>query len=135
MKVTVLSANRLTPGHLAAWIRLQRADPALDSPFFRPEFTQAVAAVRKDVAVAVLEQDGELAGFFPFQRTRWNIGKPVGGPLSDFQGVVVRQGFVWSAEELVRGCGLAAWDFNHLLASQLPFQPYHCRTLPSPYLD
>jgi hypothetical protein len=45
-----------------------------------------------DVEVAVLIVEGEIVGFFPFQGSRWNIGKPVGGPLCDFQGVIVRQG-------------------------------------------
>ena len=39
-------ASQLTPEQVQAWSRLQREDPAVDSPFFRPEFTQAVAAIR-----------------------------------------------------------------------------------------
>ena len=134
-KITPLPAGQLTPEQVQAWARLQRADPALDSPYFRPEYTQAVAAVRDDVRVAVLEEDGELTGFFPFQRGRWGIGRPVGGPMSDFQGVIARPGLTWDTAELVRGCGLRAWDFNHLLASQESFRPYHRVQAESPYMD
>ena len=44
-------------------------NPQLDNPFFRPEFTQAVAAVRDDVEVAVLEIQQQPVGFFPYQPT------------------------------------------------------------------
>jgi CelD/BcsL family acetyltransferase involved in cellulose biosynthesis len=135
VKTVVLRADQLTAAHVEAWSRLQRADAAVDSPFMRPEFTQAVGAVRDDVEVAVLEQDGEPVGFFPFQRNRWNIGKPVGGRMSDFQGLVARQGLEWNAAELVRACGLAAWDFDHLVRSQRPFEPYHFRVGDAPFVD
>jgi len=125
MKITLVAGDRLTQDHIDAWSHLQREDPTLCSPFLRPEFTQAVAAVRDDVEVAVLKDGGEPVGFFPFQRVRRNIGKPVGGPLSDCQAVVVRKGLEWQADELMRGCGLAVWDFSYLLTSQKPFQS-HC---------
>ena len=134
-KIITLPADQLTPAHIEAWARLQRADPAVDSPYFRPEFTQAVAAVRNDVRVAVLEEDGEPAGFFPFQRGRWGIGRPVGGPMSDFQGIIVRPGLAWSADEVVRGCRLRAWDFNHLVAAQEPFRRFHRVQAESPFMD
>ena len=116
-------------------VALAAHDAALDSPFFRPEFTQAVAAVRGDVEVAVLEENGEPAGFFPYQRGGWGGGRPVGGRLCDFQGVIARPGLVWRADELVRDCGLRAWDFDHLIASQSAFRLFHLGSGNSPYLD
>jgi len=74
-------------------------------------------------------------GFFPFQRGRWGIGRPVGWPLSDFQGVVVGQGVKWRAEALMRACRLSAWDFDHLITSQQPFAEHHRVRHDSPYLD
>jgi CelD/BcsL family acetyltransferase involved in cellulose biosynthesis len=135
MKINVIPARQLTPEHAAAWAGLQEADPALASPYFRPEFTQAVASVRNDVEVAVLEEDGAPAGFFPFQRGRWGIGRAVGGPMSDFHGVIARRDLSWHAEDLVRACGLSAWSFDHLLAEQAPFRSFHYSTAPSPFMD
>ena len=40
-----------------------------------------------------------------------------------------------NAKELLQGCGLAAWHFNHLVASQEAFRPYHSVTWESPYMD
>jgi CelD/BcsL family acetyltransferase involved in cellulose biosynthesis len=135
MKIAVLPGNQLTPQHIQAWSRFQQADPDLESPFFRPEFTQLVASVRNDVEVAVLEEDGECAGFFPFQRRLWGSGGPVGGRLNDFQGVIARPGLNWRADELIRACKMSAWNFDHLLPSQQPFESYHFATGNSPFME
>jgi CelD/BcsL family acetyltransferase involved in cellulose biosynthesis len=69
----------LTAPQLSAWQEIQQSTPLYESPYFRPEFAQAVAAVRSDVEVAVLRDAEKNVGFFPFQRGKLNLGKPVGG--------------------------------------------------------
>jgi CelD/BcsL family acetyltransferase involved in cellulose biosynthesis len=135
VEVSILTARALTPHHLAAWAEVVRSTPSLASPYFTPEFTLAVAAVRADVEVAVLSEQGVPAGFFPFQRGPDGVGRPVAGRLSDFHGVVARPGADWDGLALVRACGLRAWRFDHLLAEQTPLQPFHWATAPSPYVD
>ena len=134
LSITTIPAQQLTPEHVTDWIRLQQADPELASPYFRPEFTQAVAAVREDVEVAILEQHGETVGFFPYQRRR-RAAQPVAGRLSDFHGVIARSGVAWTVADLLRGCGVSSWEFHHLLASQSPFAEHIRQTEGSPYLD
>ncbi|REK18887.1 MAG: GNAT family N-acetyltransferase [Planctomycetota bacterium] len=134
-QVRTVGYDRLTPDEIAAWSDMQRGNPSLGSPYFRPEFTQAVADVRGDVEVAVLEQDGAVVGFLPFQRGRRNVGRPVAGLLSDFHGVIAVEGFVCSPVELVRGCGLSAWHFDDLLSEQTAFAPHAWRSFDSPYID
>ena len=73
MKVEVILATDLQPVHLAAWNDILRQQPALDSPFFTPEFVQAVASARRDVEVALLHDHDRLAGFFAFQRAGLNV--------------------------------------------------------------
>ena len=135
MRVTVLPGSTLPSDLSAAWSELQLADSALASPFFRPEYTALVASVRPDVFVAVLEDDGGIVGFFPFQRDGLRVGWPVGGTMSDYQAVVARPGAAWDAVELVRRCDLIAWEFNHLLAEQQPFAEFHRSTTDSPFMD
>jgi CelD/BcsL family acetyltransferase involved in cellulose biosynthesis len=135
MNVRSVSADRLTPEQIAAWSAVQQSEPSLDSPFFRPEFTQAVAAVRRDVEVGLLEQDGKPVGFFPYQRDPHGSGSAVGRPYADFQGLIVGSKVHWDPPEILRGCGLAAWHFDRLITSQEPFRPYHWVTNGSPYLD
>ncbi|MEN6459144.1 MAG: GNAT family N-acetyltransferase [Thermoguttaceae bacterium] len=135
MDIRVVTADALTPDQLAAWDAIQRADATLASPYFRPEFTQAVAAVRKGVEVGVLEDGGRPVGFFPFQRGAGRTACPVGGKMSDFQGVIARPEVAWQPKELLRGCRLVAWHFDHLLSSQTQLQPHRWRVETSPYLD
>ncbi|MEN6452306.1 MAG: GNAT family N-acetyltransferase [Thermoguttaceae bacterium] len=135
MNVRLVSADSLTPADVAAWAAIQRSVVAFDSPYFRPEFTQAVAAVRRGVEVGVLEDRGCSVGFFPFQRRRNGIAQPVGGMLSDFHGVVARNEVAWAPRQLLRACGLTAWQFDHLPTSQTPFAADCWRTAPSPYID
>ena len=125
MKITLLKVPELSPGQLSTWSQVQQDDPALGSPFFRPEFTQSIAAVRDDVEVAILEEDGKPVGFFPFHRDKRDIAYPVGLGLSDCQGLVVGRDVQWAAERLLHDCRLKAWHFDHLLASQEPFKPHH----------
>ncbi len=135
MKVHLLNSDELAGEPLRLWLRMQESDPALSSPYFRPEFTAAVAAVRNDVAVALLEEGGEVAGFFPFQRDAAGDGVPLGGWLSDFHGVVAAPGARIEPPELIRKCGLRSWRFHNLLASQEPFVAFHSARTAAACLD
>ena len=68
---------------------------------------RAVAAVRDDVNVAVIADGSEAVGFFPFERGGCGVGRPVGGIMSDYHGVVLRPGLRLDGEELIRACDLA----------------------------
>jgi len=70
------------------WKRLQKQNPALQSPYFSPEFTRIVAEARNNVELAVLEDDGKIAGFLPFERHRWKFAGPVGSFISDYHGFI-----------------------------------------------
>src|SRR4051812_9415494 len=113
MNFSVLPARQLTHEQTHAWAELQQENPLLASPFFRPEYTLAVAAVRDDVEVAVLEEGGRPVGFFPFQREWWAGGRVVGGRLTDYQGVIARPGLEWDAIELLRATRLSNYKFGH----------------------
>jgi CelD/BcsL family acetyltransferase involved in cellulose biosynthesis len=134
VNVRVVPAAALGPPELARWSELQRASPVYRSPFFRPEFTTAVAAVR-DVRVAVIEDAGSVAGFFPFELARRRSGRPLGWPFSDYHGVVLDAAAALDPRALVRACGLSAWSFDHLPAGIDGFAPYVRTRGTSPYLD
>jgi CelD/BcsL family acetyltransferase involved in cellulose biosynthesis len=135
MRIQAIPAAELTADQLSLWSQFQRADAALDSPYFRPEFTQAVAAVRDDVEVGILEHGHEIVGFFPFQRGKGNVGLPVGGKMSDFQGLIAKQGVALDPHDILKGCRLSAWRFDHLVASQDTFRCCHWDVADSPYMD
>jgi CelD/BcsL family acetyltransferase involved in cellulose biosynthesis len=135
LRIELLRPSSLAAIHWERWGDILAAEPAMDSPYFRPEFTQAVASVRRDVEIAVLMEESEAVGFFPFQRGPLNIGKPVGGKLSDYHGVIARGTTQIDAAELLRACRLAGWDFDHLITTQASFEPFVTARGESPYLD
>ena len=92
MEIRLRKIPDLTAADWSTWRELQQASGVYESPYFRPEFSQAVAAVRSDAEVAVLTENGRTVGFFPFQRGPLNLGKPIGGKLSDYHGPLVAQG-------------------------------------------
>jgi CelD/BcsL family acetyltransferase involved in cellulose biosynthesis len=125
MIARVVPAESLSADELRRWSEIRQNVPSLTSPFFSPTFTSIVAATRDDVRVGVLEEDGELLGFFPFQRGSLGSGRPVGSILSDYHGAVVPDDASWDAKALIRACGLKTWEFDHVVASQTPFAAFH----------
>lgn len=141
MKARVIQPRELGPDHLRLWNEFREADPVYHSPFYAPQFTGAVARLRDDARVALLEQDGEIVGFLPFHFAGRGVGKPIGGHINDYQGPILAPGMAIPAEHLLRGMGLFAYDYNHLpmqagvieagahsfLASpQMDLSGYHC---------
>jgi CelD/BcsL family acetyltransferase involved in cellulose biosynthesis len=114
---------------------MQCENPSLANPFLSSAFTVAVGRVRAGARVAVLEESQEVVGFFPYERGMVPIGKPIGAGVSDCQGLVHTAGLEWNPQALLRGCGLAVWEFDHLLVDQAPFAPYHIVRKPSAVMD
>jgi CelD/BcsL family acetyltransferase involved in cellulose biosynthesis len=135
MKISVVPARLLAGDHIQRWCDLQAADSSLSSPFLSPEFTMAVAAVRDDVEVGILERGVAAVGFFPFQRGRFSRGRPVGLWLNDLQAVVAEPGTEWGCLDLVRGCRLVELEFSRLLGSQVQFEPFHYQRRRYAFID
>lgn len=134
MKVSIVRGNELASDLLRPWREIQLANPELGSPYFSPEFTQAVASVSDDVEVAVIEEDNKVSALLPFER-RGAVGMPVGRTLSDYHGLICAAGIALDPRELIEKCRLIAWDFDHLLASQDCFSPFHWTHDESPQIN
>ncbi|QCX75547.1 hypothetical protein C9F11_09295 [Streptomyces sp. YIM 121038] len=140
MEITVHRPGELTAADRVAWTALQskahlNGSPGLANPFLAPEFTLAVARVRRDVRIAVAREDGEPAAFFPYQRSRTGVGRAVGLGVSDSQGVVHRPGFTWDARRLLRACRLVMYEYDHLVDGQPAFEEGATGSYPSPVMD
>jgi CelD/BcsL family acetyltransferase involved in cellulose biosynthesis len=138
--ISVYRPGELSAADRAAWTGFQSkahlsGSPGLANPFLSPEFTLAVGRCRRGVRIAVVREGGEPAAFFPFQRTTTGVGRAVGLGVSDCQGLVHRPGFTWQAHDLLRACGLAVWEFDHLVEGQDPFEARASGTFPSPVMD
>lgn len=118
MKTTVIPASELSDDLCFRWREIQSQNEDLSSPFFAPEFTKAVGAVRSDARVAIIEDSGAIQAFFPYHLGKFDFGRPIGDGLSDYHGLVASAGFDMPACQLLYDTGLVAWDFNHAPASQ-----------------
>ena len=135
MKITVVRPLDLGEDEVKRWRMLQETDPLLGNPFLAPEFTQAVGRFRDNVRVAVVTDGPDVVAFFPYERTALGVGHPVGFGLTDLQGIVAAPDLELDAKALLRACGLSVWDFDHLLAHQRMFAPYHGITWSEPVMD
>lgn len=122
MNVQLKKPEMLTPAEHERWRQIVDCEPAFDSPYFHPEFTQAVSDCRDDVEVAVISDGREPVGFFPFQRCGQQA-RPVGGQLSDAHGII-HDGSLQLEDgqlrQLLRQCGLTAWHYHYQIESQIP---------------
>ncbi|MCR8692919.1 GNAT family N-acetyltransferase [Rhodococcus pyridinivorans] len=135
MKITVVQPSEFGPSELDRWRSMQRSTPSFANPFLSPEFTIAVGRLRHQARVAVLFDGKDIVGFFPFERRGLGYGVPIGAWHSDCQGMVHEVGLEWDPQELMRACGLAIWEFNHLVDGQRSFEPYEILRFESPIMD
>ena len=127
--------HELGAAQLDRWRELQSIDERMANPFLSPEFALAVGRGRPEARVALLEDGGCVAGYFAYEHGWFGIGRPIGAGISDAQGVVHAIGLPWNAEELLAGCGLAVWEFDHLLGHQAPLAQCHAVSQRSPVID
>jgi CelD/BcsL family acetyltransferase involved in cellulose biosynthesis len=123
-RIRVLRPGELGEGEREHWRELRAKSQSPRNPFMEPEFTDAVGRVRPTARVAVLHEDGEVAGFLPFERGPLGQGRAIGLGVSDCQGAVLRQGPAPDTRALLRACALSSFAFDNLEAEQTLFTPY-----------
>lgn len=135
MRVEIVSPKELDAELIGCWRNFQSSSAGLRTPFFSPEFTLAVGGARQDAAVAIIENDGVVQGFFPFHRCAGRVAKPIGGQIADYHGIIHAPTFVPDGPALLKACGLTAYDFNHapLTQTALVAGCYHFSS--SPHID
>ena len=137
--IVVKRPGDLTPAERAAWESAVDST-AVPTPYLSPEFAALVDRVRGGVRVALLYRDGAApgadapAGFFPFQCDGDGLGKPVGGGLNDFHGLLAPPDLPVDPAALLGACDLKVWRFDHLLPHPA-LAPFVEKTEPSPHLD
>lgn len=70
----------------ARWTVLAHPDGQLISPYLLPEFAELVNAQRGDVRVVIAEENAQPVGYFAYHAPSGGVARPVGAPLSDYQG-------------------------------------------------
>jgi CelD/BcsL family acetyltransferase involved in cellulose biosynthesis len=106
LKAEIIGIEALVEADWAEWRAILAANPALASPYFRPEFARIAGAVSPGAAVAVFSRGGQRIGFFPHQR-RGGAVQPLAAPMNDYHGVIARPEAVPSLEEAAEVLGAA----------------------------
>src|ERR1700687_1486577 len=122
MDVLVRPWNDRGPAATVAWIDLRRRNPALANPLFHPKFAEIVARHCDNVELAQISTAGAgIDAFLAFQRTKNNIGVPVGDFLSDYHGLICAPEFCCDFRELMRQCRLTALEFREVPTADRSF--------------
>ena len=96
LKVEIVGIDALGEAEWAEWSAILASNPALASPYFRPEFARVAGRVSPGAAVAVLSRRGKTVGFFPHQR-RGGAMQPLAAPMNDYHGII---SLPWKAPDL-----------------------------------
>ncbi|MFJ3308824.1 GNAT family N-acetyltransferase [Streptomyces sp. NPDC086549] len=135
MDITIHRPGELTEPLRRAWHRAMDESPEYANPFLAPEFAIGIGRHRAGARVAILREEGEPVGFFPYERDALGVGRAIGLGLSDCQALVHRPGVTWDAQELLRACRLSIFEFDHLVEEQRPFAEHVTGLFASPVID
>jgi CelD/BcsL family acetyltransferase involved in cellulose biosynthesis len=131
----LVEMDELGSAHVERWLELRASNPALDSPYFHPAFTETVASTRTGVKVIVGETaEGSLASFLPVQVDKRTC-RPAGWPGADFQGPICAPGVDFDITAALRTSRIASYEFDHLLDGVWGFEPWIFGRQPSRNVD
>jgi CelD/BcsL family acetyltransferase involved in cellulose biosynthesis len=136
MRVTVVRPGDLGPSEASLWFRFQKSSPELQNPFFSLTFAQIVGRHRPNSRIAVVEADGSIQAFLPFDLGPQRIGMPIGDPMNNLQGFI-GSGLPIDARRVVKQAHLRGWRFNSVPIDQRAIAPFHYErtTVPCPVID
>jgi CelD/BcsL family acetyltransferase involved in cellulose biosynthesis len=136
MRVTVVRPGDLGPAEADLWASFQKSSPELQNPFFSLTFAQVVDRHRPNSRVAVVEDDGAIQAFLPFELGPQRIGLPIGDPMNNVQGFI-SGGAPINAKRVVRKVGLRGWRFTAAPAGQSALTPHHYAgtLVEAPFID
>lgn len=116
MHTTVIPIKELSQKMQEKWREIQAANINLSGPCFAPELFLAVGKYLPNVYVAILSENNKVLGFLPFFKEKnklLSIAKPIF--LCDYQIIIGPASYKWDVKAILKGAGLDAWDFKHLV--------------------
>lgn len=113
MLVTTVPIRDLTEADVQRWNAWAAPDGELVSPYLLHDFAAAVAEVRNDVRVAVLRDGSNIVGYFAHHAPKGGAIRPVGAPMSDYQGIVAAPGVQVDPAEVLMECGACALVYDN----------------------
>jgi len=136
LRVTVVRPGDLGPGEASLWARFQKSSAELQNPFFSLTFAQVVGRHRANSRVAIVEADGAIQAFLPYDLGPQRIGMPIGEPMNNLQGFV-SGGAAIDARQVIRKAGLRGWRYTASPAGQHALAAHHYQgtLVDAPFID
>ncbi len=127
------SAETAHPGamsdsDLRAWRELLRATPSVQSAFLSPEWAFMVGSVQPGAGVCIVRRNGAPVAFYPYQSQSKFVALPLGGPLSDRQGVIAAGDVDIDLRRIVDAIGVGRVDFVAVREDDESFAPFARRS-------
>ncbi|MFS2318508.1 GNAT family N-acetyltransferase [Maricaulis sp. D1M11] len=113
MSITIKRFDELSAADKEQWNQWAAPSGQLISPYLRAEFAGTIARYRDDVRIAVLEQDGTTNGYFAHHTPQNGVLRPVGAPMSDYQGAVIRPGARAHPTDFLKATGSSAIVYDN----------------------
>ena len=135
LSTRTITPDQLTAEEILAWREMVRSNPALRSPFFQPEFTQAVAHVNASAKVIAANDNGRPVAFLPFQLADTGEPAALGESLNDFQGIISGPHENFCTDDILRSAGIQRFFCAKMFDWRQDFQRHVIRTKVSPYVD
>ncbi|MEE9347822.1 MAG: GNAT family N-acetyltransferase [Robiginitomaculum sp.] len=110
MDVIVKAPGDLTRAQKDAWAAIRAANPALYSPYFHIEYSEAVAKARGDINVLILMRAGKPAAFLPLQGK--GFARPAGAPFTDYHGVIAPEDLDFDIAAMLKAGDIGALHFD-----------------------
>ena len=111
-QISTLRWSELTDLDKHAWDRFRATRPSLRSPFFSWDWIAHVNAVRNDISVLRVMQNGSPVAYLPIQTNAFGWARPVGSPLCDWQGFISCENFKVDTDLLLTHLGVAGFKFS-----------------------
>jgi len=124
MKFSLINAAELDAGLYNAWLQMLNGPAILQSPYYHPEYTKIIGGARTDTRILVVEDAGELVGFFPHHKKNRCLSEVIGGGLTDYQGPVSAVDHPFPVEQMLAAMNVRYLGFNHMPAERTEFATY-----------
>jgi CelD/BcsL family acetyltransferase involved in cellulose biosynthesis len=135
VRTKIVSIEDISASQVVQWNKWACPNGKLISPYLRFEFAETVARARPDVRVAVIETAGKTIGFFPHHRAHGGIVRPIGAPMSDYQGIIAADPSVIDPKPVVRAAGGSALVFDNWHGPLEPLDAHNADTSGSHVAD
>lgn len=120
LSVEIKIPAQLSESEKVLWAQFRATNPALYSPYFHFGYTEILGRIREDVHVLIVSESNEVRAFLPFQANIATSGKigfarPVGAPMTDYQGVICAPGTQIDALSAFKLAGFGAFHFGAMI--------------------